>query len=72
MAKSEVNDQCSLIIVSSDLRTCVLDAEVKRGAELSTDQHFNSEHKEGKMTKRVFFGHLAKAPVLPCKNSLGC
>ena len=27
------------VIVSSDLRPCVLDTQVKRGAELSTDHH---------------------------------
>ena len=62
------------VIVSSDLRLCVLDTRVKRGPELSTDRHLvvswfrwqgKSLDRPGKPKRlvRVSWERLGEAPV---------
>ncbi|XP_049897575.1 uncharacterized protein LOC126388500 [Epinephelus moara] len=68
------------VVVSSDLRPCVLDTRVKRGAELSTDHHLvvswirwrgRLPDRPGKPKRvvRVNWEHLAEAPVHGVFNS---
>ena len=62
------------VIVSSDLRPCVLNTRVKRGAELSADHHLvvgwvqwqgKSLDRPGKPKQvvRISWEHLGEAPV---------